>query len=33
VLDHPQDDYTKLLRSSVPRPGWKPKQRIQVATG
>ena len=33
VLDHPQDDYTKLLRSSVPRPGWKPKQRIHVATG
>ena len=33
VLDHPQDDYTKLLRSSVPRPGWKPKQRIHVPTG
>src|ERR1700704_1098446 len=33
VLDHPKDDYTKLLRSSVPRPGWKPKQRIQVVTG
>ncbi|HEX3507595.1 MAG TPA: ATP-binding cassette domain-containing protein [Candidatus Dormibacteraeota bacterium] len=33
VLDHPQDDYTKLLRSSVPRPGWKPKQRITLAAG
>ncbi|HEY8815105.1 MAG TPA: ATP-binding cassette domain-containing protein [Candidatus Dormibacteraeota bacterium] len=33
VLDHPQNDYTKLLRSSVPRPGWKPKQRITLATG
>ena len=33
VLDHPQDDYTKLLRSSVPRPGWKPTQRISLAAG
>src|SRR5258706_6532254 len=33
VLDHPQDDYTKLLRASVPRPGWKPKQRITLAAG
>jgi subfamily B ATP-binding cassette protein MsbA len=33
VLDHPQDEYTKLLRSSVPRPGWKPKQRITLAAG
>jgi len=33
VLDHPQDDYTKLLRSSVPRPGWRPKQRITLAAG
>ena len=24
VLDDPQDDYTKRLRASVPRPGWKP---------
>jgi ABC-type glutathione transport system ATPase component len=31
VLDHPQADYTKLLRSSVPKPGWKPKQRIKIA--
>jgi ABC-type glutathione transport system ATPase component len=27
VLDAPQDDYTKLLRASVPRPGWKPERR------
>jgi oligopeptide transport system ATP-binding protein len=33
VLDHPQNDYTKLLRASVPRPGWKPESRISVATG
>jgi ABC-type glutathione transport system ATPase component len=31
VLDHPQDNYTKLLRASVPRPGWKPERRIAVA--
>jgi peptide/nickel transport system ATP-binding protein len=24
VLDHPREDYTRLLRASVPRPGWKP---------
>ena len=24
VLDNPQDDYTRLLRDSVPRAGWKP---------
>jgi ABC-type glutathione transport system ATPase component len=27
VLDNPHDDYTKLLRASVPRPGWKPTRR------
>jgi ABC-type glutathione transport system ATPase component len=27
VLDDPQDEYTKLLRASVPRPGWKPMRR------
>jgi ABC-type glutathione transport system ATPase component len=27
VLDHPKDAYTKLLRASVPRPGWKPVRR------
>ena len=27
VLDDPQDDYTRLLRDSVPRPGWRPTRR------
>jgi ABC-type glutathione transport system ATPase component len=27
VLDHPREAYTKLLRASVPRPGWKPARR------
>jgi ABC-type glutathione transport system ATPase component len=27
VLDHPQDPYTRRLRASVPRPGWKPARR------
>jgi len=31
VLDDPQDDYTKQLRASVPRPGWKPQRRLVVA--
>jgi len=26
ILDVPQDDYTKRLRASVPRPGWKPRR-------
>ena len=30
VLDHPQDAYTRLLRDSVPRPGWKPVSRRAV---
>jgi peptide/nickel transport system ATP-binding protein len=30
VLDDPQDDYTKRLRASVPRPGWKPVRRTPV---
>jgi ABC-type glutathione transport system ATPase component len=29
VLDTPQDDYTKRLRASVPRPGWKPQRRTR----
>jgi oligopeptide transport system ATP-binding protein len=33
VLDHPKDEYTKLLRASVPRPGWKPQRRISVTAG
>ena len=27
VLDHPVEEYTKLLRASVPGPGWKPPER------
>ena len=27
VLDHPQHPYTRRLRASVPRPGWKPTFR------
>ena len=27
ILDDPQDDYTRLLRASVPHPGWKPTRR------
>jgi ABC-type glutathione transport system ATPase component len=27
VLDAPLHDYTKRLRASVPRPGWKPQRR------
>jgi peptide/nickel transport system ATP-binding protein len=27
VLDDPQHRYTRLLRDSVPRPGWKPTRR------
>jgi len=30
VLDDPQDDYTRRLRASVPRPGWKPQRRSGV---
>jgi len=28
LLDHPQEAYTKRLRASVPRPGWKPSRRV-----
>jgi len=28
VLSHPQDDYTRRLISSIPRPGWKPQRRM-----
>jgi oligopeptide transport system ATP-binding protein len=32
VLDDPQHDYTKRLRASVPRPGWKPRRgALQVS--
>ncbi|MCU1361832.1 MAG: transporter related protein [Ilumatobacteraceae bacterium] len=27
VLDNPSDDYTRLLRASVPRAGWRPSRR------
>ena len=27
VLDEPQDPYTRRLRASVPRPGWKPRRQ------
>jgi ABC-type glutathione transport system ATPase component len=30
VLDDPQQDYTKRLRASVPRPGWKPARRARA---
>jgi ABC-type glutathione transport system ATPase component len=33
VLDDPQDEYTKRLRASVPRPGWKPRRRAPVGVG
>ena len=29
VLDDPQEDYTKRLRASVPRPGWQPARRVR----
>ena len=31
VLDDPQDDYTRRLRASVPRPGWKPPEHQAAA--
>jgi ABC-type glutathione transport system ATPase component len=30
VLDDPQQEYTKILRASVPRPGWKPSRRLRA---
>jgi ABC-type oligopeptide transport system ATPase subunit len=30
VLDNPRHDYTRLLRESVPRPGWQPQRRISA---
>jgi oligopeptide transport system ATP-binding protein len=32
VLDAPQDPYTRLLRDSVPGPGWKPRRRAAAAS-
>ena len=31
VLDDPQHEYTRRLRASVPRPGWKPTRRATPA--
>jgi len=31
VLDHPQEEYTRLLRDSVPRPGWDPHLIVRTA--
>ena len=31
ILDDPQHDYTRRLRASVPRPGWKPARRARPA--
>ena len=31
VLDDPRHEYTKRLRASVPRPGWKPTRRAAAA--
>ena len=33
VLDDPQDDYTRRLRASVPRPGWHPPHRQVAGAG
>ena len=33
VLDGPQHPYTKRLRASVPRPGWKPRRGVLLGAG
>ncbi|MDA8319591.1 MAG: ATP-binding cassette domain-containing protein [Actinomycetota bacterium] len=33
VLDDPQHEYTKRLRASVPRPGWKPRRGALLGAG
>jgi peptide/nickel transport system ATP-binding protein len=33
VLDHPRHEYTKRLRASVPRPGWKPRRGMLRGNG
>ena len=30
VLDHPREEYTRLLRASVPAPGWRPQRRLAL---
>jgi ABC-type glutathione transport system ATPase component len=32
LLDDPQQEYTRRLRASVPRPGWKPARRAPSPT-
>jgi ABC-type glutathione transport system ATPase component len=32
VLDNPQEAYTKVLRASVPGPGWKPQRALGLQT-
>jgi oligopeptide transport system ATP-binding protein len=32
VLDAPQDEYTQLLRASVPHPGWRPARRTALSS-
>jgi ABC-type glutathione transport system ATPase component len=31
VLDDPANDYTRMLRASVPHPGWKPPRRRDLS--
>jgi len=31
ILDDPQEEYTRLLRASVPGPGWVPQRRARTA--
>ena len=33
VLDNPQQQYTKVLRASVPGPGWKPTRGLRDSMG
>ena len=33
VLDNPEHPYTRRLRASVPRPGWKPGRRRSAGAG
>jgi oligopeptide transport system ATP-binding protein len=30
ILDDPQEEYTRILRASVPGPGWKPSRRLRA---
>ena len=33
VLDNPQQQYTQVLRASVPGPGWKPTRGLRAGMG